>query len=184
MAFRETGQRKYQAIASLITHCVWFDQFYQTQDNHYRRKCSEVQEECCNQVSPIVKQIVRLGGGSNTGGQSLSAAGGRHTLRSQNDIDLDSCVTLSAIAIEASNQLRAMYGCEMCNSVRRIEVPESIHIIKDNCFKRCSSLCEIIFARNGQLREIQGFQFCDSLRRIEFPESLEIIPEHGFLSCN
>jgi hypothetical protein len=92
---------------------------------------------------------------------------------------------LESVKFAISGKLRDIRGFCECNSLRRIEIPDSVELIgsplKRAGFLRCAALAEVIFAAPGHLRQIGGFCDCDSLARIAIPVSVEVID--GFNQC-
>jgi hypothetical protein len=92
---------------------------------------------------------------------------------------------LESVKFAISGKLRDIRGFCECNSLRRIEIPDSVELIgsplKRAGFVRCAALAEVIFAAHGHLRQIGGFCDCDSLARIAIPVSVEVID--GFNQC-
>jgi hypothetical protein len=92
---------------------------------------------------------------------------------------------LQEVKFQNGSHVRKIGGFSHCISLRRIELPPSIEVIKgdspDAAFCSCLVLREVILAPGGRLREIQGFSDCPALLRIDIPASVELI--NGFNQC-
>jgi hypothetical protein len=84
--------------------------------------------------------------------------------------------SLGFVAVADGSRFREIRGFSLCESLRRIEIPNCVEIIER--FHSCSTLIVIIFECDSRMCKIHGFACCISLCEIEFPASVEIV--HGF----
>ena len=98
-----------------------------------------------------------------------------------------SCENLRAITFGANSQLRTIGGGDRvedgvsivpgafygCSSLKAIDIPRSVEVIKGGAFANCTSLEIVNFATNTKLKTLDGaFYNCTSLKHITIPASV------------
>jgi hypothetical protein len=93
---------------------------------------------------------------------------------------LNSCDSLQEVVFENESRVRIIDGFRYCISLREIEIPVSVEIVKG--FDDCRKMERFHFAANSKAREIHGFADCCSLSELEILASVEVI--EGFNKCD
>lgn len=73
----------------------------------------------------------------------------------------------------------------LCISLKKITIPDSVIEISTSGFACCSSLEEVVFGPNSKLKKIlqNAFIECSSLEKLNLPQSLEYIGNSAFEKC-
>ena len=79
----------------------------------------------------------------------------------------------------------AKNGFANCESLIKIEIPESYFVIDESAFYCCSNLEEVIFNENSIYSLIGhfAFEYCTSLTSIDIPEGITYICQETFYGC-
>ena len=77
-------------------------------------------------------------------------------------------------------ELGAFSGCE---SLREIDIPDSVQVIGPHAFSRCKALCEVKLPKGLKRIEQSTFECCAALRRVRIPDGVERIAKGAFNRC-
>lgn len=101
------------------------------------------------------------------------------------DYAFEDFVNIKEVVFESPSNCREIgeYAFLRCTSLKRIELPYTLHTIGTGAFYGCVSLEEVILP--AHLRDIKGFAFiyCESLRNLELPQGLQHIGSNAFSRC-
>jgi hypothetical protein len=72
----------------------------------------------------------------------------------------------------------------MRSGLRSIEIPSSVEVIGEMCFRDCDSLIDVKFEAGSLLGEIRqyAFQYC-GFNVIKIPKNVKVIMSHSFENC-
>jgi hypothetical protein len=82
------------------------------------------------------------------------------------------------VIFRANSAIKTISGFDKCDSLGRIEIPPSVHIV--GALNKCKSQ-EVIFEVESNVTMINGFNESESHCRIEFPRWVNYIL--GFNNC-
>jgi hypothetical protein len=86
---------------------------------------------------------------------------------------------LEIVTFGSESDLREIHGFSVCESLQRIELPESVEIVDG--LNHCCSLRNILFRAGSRVWKLHGICYCTSLCDITIPSSVEIVA--GFDQC-
>ncbi len=78
-------------------------------------------------------------------------------------------------------------GCEAfrgCETLRRVEIPDTVEILEDNCFADCAHLEEVVI-RGDRIERFPcgAFRNCYALREVTIPPKLRAFGDASFDNC-
>lgn len=90
------------------------------------------------------------------------------------------CSNLSSVCLH-DHIMKIEHDAFCGTGITRIELPQIISRIPNDCFRGCKQLEEIVF--NASSIGIGAFAACKSLKAIDLPENLESIGDNAFDGC-
>lgn len=70
-----------------------------------------------------------------------------------------------------------------CETLGKIEIPNSVTTIGNSAFKQCTWLCEVTFGTGLKSIGDSAFYGCSALEKVILPDGLTSIGESAFISC-